>query len=237
VLAPTNWVLLSPEAEPNADRVWGLRGYLLEPRLAVTSRELERWLAGPEVSGSETTFGEAGETQESPQSGPPVAALVCWREANEPLVLTHVSQQVWLLFCSLLVLLTGLGLVWLTWPTAARPLGPPWAWPVLGLLLLAAIGAALLWPTFLGELAYGGQPGVAVLLLVAGAQWLLHERRRRRVVFLSSFSRARPNSAMNRGDSANRPLPPTGLSGQGEPSTVDVAPSPNGSGVDRRVNS
>src|SRR5204863_477450 len=84
-----------------------------------------------------------------------------------------------------------LGLLWLSWPTASGR-GSPWLWPALGLLGLAVAVAGLFWPTFLGELAYGCQPGAAVFLTVAGVQWLLHERHRRRPALLPSFSWARP---------------------------------------------
>jgi hypothetical protein len=101
----------------------------------------------------------------------------------------------------------------------------------------------MVWPTLLAAVVYGCEPGAVVLVLFAGIQWLLHERYRRRVVFLPSFSRARTGSSNVRNGSSARP--------RGEPSTVDApmpqpsslspAPKPppagQGSGVSRQGSS
>jgi hypothetical protein len=91
----------------------------------------------------------------------------------------------------------------------------PWAWLLLAVLVVALVMSVLLWPTMTGQIAYGCQPGVAVLLLLALVQWLLHERYRRQIVFLPSFSRT-PTGSSLRKEAARPP--------SGEPSTVDVAP-------------
>jgi hypothetical protein len=97
-----------------------------------------------------------------------------------------------------------------------------WLWPLLGVAGLGLVVAALLWPTALGQVAYGCEPGAAVLVVVAGVQWLLHERHRRQVIFLPSFSRARANSSLLRTEGSRPP---------GEPSTVDAPRA--GSSVER----
>jgi hypothetical protein len=198
VTVPSSWAVLSPESGPGAERTWSWRGWLLAPRLSRSTVE-----AGFEG------LGEAG-TDADP-------AVVCWRGGAEPFTLTRVWHLAWLLACSLGVLVLGLGLYSLTGPGGSRGL-------VLGLTLLAlAIAAGAVWrPTVLSAIAYGCEPGAGVLALVLLIQWLLHERYRRRVVFLPSFSRSRPGSSLLRSNAAARQVPP------GEPSTVDV-PRPAGS--------
>jgi hypothetical protein len=80
---------------------------------------------------------------------------------------------------------------------------------------LAVAAAALRWPMALANVAYGCEPGAVVLVAFAAVQWLLHERYRRQVVFLPSFSRGRAGSSLLRAG-AQRP--------HGEPSTVDAPP-------------
>jgi hypothetical protein len=227
VRVPAGWVVLGPEGGPGTPRTWGLRGWLLAPRLAVSPADLERWFAGPAASISET----------EPERPPD---LVAWRDGPEALRLTHAPQQAWLLACSLALLLVGLALTRYAWS------GSTWPWLLLGALVLAAVLVALRWPTAVGQVAYGCQPGAAVLLLVALAQWLWHERTRRQVIFLPSFTRGRPGSSVVRDA---RPLPgqptahhtpgPRTANGRepprpGEPSTVDAPPRSRAPGSSSR---
>jgi hypothetical protein len=251
VLAPSGWVLLSPEAE---QRSWSLRGWLWAPRLTTPPAELESWLTGPprpaalKAEGQGTSDDRAAEDWSV--TGTAVgdsAGLVCWREGSEGVLVTHLPQQTWLLLCSLAVLLLGIGLGWLGWwafgesgkAKRSRTAGPVVFVLVLGGLAFGALCAALIRPTLVGQVVYGCQPGLLVLLLLAGVQWALHERRRRQVLFLPSFSRTRTGSSMGR---KNQPRPPSGempargsgnLPGIPQPSTVD-APQPVGSSVERR---
>jgi hypothetical protein len=215
VTLPADWVAVAPEAGPGARRAWGRRGWLLAPHLALTTADLERWFRG----------GAPAATPPDPEAdSETVPSLVCWRDSPEPLVVTHVPQQAWLLVCSLGVLVVGLGLSWLTWPAGPRAGAGGWLWPALALLGLGLVVAALVWPNTLGQIAYGCQPGAAVLVAVAGLQWLLHERYRRRIIFLPSFSRGRPGSSLARADGTAG----TSARPAGEPSTVDH-PRPAGS--------
>jgi hypothetical protein len=66
-------------------------------------------------------------------------------------------------------------------------------------------------------IAYGCEPGFVVLLAVLGLQWLMHQRYRRQIVFLPSFSRGPAGSSLIRKTPSSRPP-------SGEPSTVDVPP-------------
>jgi hypothetical protein len=155
-----------------------------------------------------------------PHEGSDVAspALVCWRDDASTITLTHVSQQGWLLACSLGLLIPGLGLSW-----AARPRPgvtermASWYWPLLALLTLVAALAALFYPTMFWAIVYGSEPGVVALIVVLAFQWMLHRRYRRQIVFLPSFNRGRPGSSLLRKSTPQR-------SQNSEPSTVDAPP-------------
>jgi hypothetical protein len=192
VRVPSSRVVLAPENGPGVTRTWGRHGWLLAPRLSGTPTDLDRDLLG------EDRDAEAGEAEPS---------LICWRSGLGPLTLTHVPQKEWMLACSLGLVVVGLVLLGLGRPSR----GPGW---VLVLLALAVAAGAVLRPTALAALVYGCEPGAAVLLAIVVMQWLLHERYRRQVVFLPSFSRGRSGSSMLRGSSAARQ--------PGEPSTVDA---------------
>jgi hypothetical protein len=203
---PAGWVTVGPEGGPGSERTWGRRGWLLAPRLALAPADLEEWLTG------------AGPLPPAPEEGGPAPppSLACWRTEVGPLTLAHAPQQAWLLACSLGLLVLCLGLYALTRPAEGQGLSGTWFWPALTLAALGVVVAGLLWPTTLGAVVYGCEPGAAVLIMVAIFQWLLHERYRRQVVFLPSFSRGRAGSSLLRGSSAQRPA--------GEPSTVDAPP-------------
>ncbi len=123
-----------------------------------------------------------------------------------------------------MLVLLGLSMSRLPWTDREGGM-PMWAWLLLSVLVTTVVLSVLLWPTLAGQVAYGCQPGAVVLLLIAGAQWLLHERYRRQLVFLPSFSRPRPGSSLLRREAAR--------AAHGEPSTVD-APRAVGSSIDRR---
>ena len=211
VTAPRSWVVVAPEAGPGTARVWGRRGWLLAPRSNLTGIDLERWLIDAEPS--------AAVTEAAASLNP---TLVLWRDGDPALHITHAPQQVWLVGCSLGLVLLGLVLSRLPFTRATG--GPPlWAWLLLAGLLAALVLGALLWPTLAGQIVYGCQPGAAVLLLIALIQWFLHERYRRQIIFLPSFSRAHTGSSLLR----KEPIRP-----HGEPSTVD-APRQPGSSINR----
>jgi hypothetical protein len=208
VQLPAGWVPIGPESGPGQDRVWSRRGWLYAPRSSVTDADLERWFAGP----------EAGAAPAGTDAGVP--SLTCWRDRPEPLHLTHAPQQVWLLACSMAVLGLGLGVYALTRNGLDGRLSR-WLLPGVATAGAALAVAALIWPGTLAAVAFGCEPGVAVLALAVPLLWLQAERHRRRAIFPPSFSRSRTGSpsSLVRGGSSPRVA--------GEPSTVDV-PRPNG---------
>ena len=127
----------------------------------------------------------------------------------DPLLLTHVPLQVWLLLCSLTTLVLGLGLTFLKLPRVLF-------WTVLAVLGLGALVTGLFWSGTLAAVLYGCQPGLVVLVPVLGCHWLLQRHYRRQVVFLPSFSRTKTPSGPSRGS----PRP------HGDPSTIDVPMGP-----------
>lgn len=194
VVLPPSWVVLHVGDNVSLEQRWGWQGWLLAPRPAVGNAELERWVAVPDEAATE--------------AGDAAASFVCWQTGLGPLRVLHLSQQVWLLGCSLAVLVLGLVL----YNAALTRLQ---FWSVVAALGLAVIVAGLLWPDLLPVVLYGSEPGLAVLILVVGVQWLLQRHYRRQVVFMPGFQRLKPGSSMVRG-SSNRP--------RREPSTVDAPP-------------
>lgn len=213
VAVPGHWVVLTPEPGPGTPRVWGWLGWLLAPRVGLTAGDLERWLAG----GGDAAVGP--EAAASP-------ALLLWRDGGSAVTLTHVPRQAWLLACSLALVLVMLMLGRLARSGTAR--GATAAWLLGGAVVLAVLLGVMLRPALAAQVAYACQPGAAVLLLVGLCQWLLHERYRRQLVFLPSFSKPAGG-----GSSLTRPEPPPAPRPYGEPSTVDV-PRAVGSSVERR---
>jgi hypothetical protein len=217
VRVPSNRVLLAPESAADVERAWTRRGWLLAARLqrSSTDRELERAFE-KSLPDKRPLDNDLVAFSTGPETAP---ALVCWQDLAAPIVLSHAPQQGWLLVCSLGVLTVGLGLYWAAWPRSGDGRLAAWLWPLLAVVTLAVALGSLFWPTTVSAVVYGCEPGILVLLVVIGLQWLMHHRYRRQIVFLPSFSRGRAGSSLIRNNSSNRPQ-------IGEPSTVD-APPPN----------
>jgi hypothetical protein len=204
-----NLAVLWPDGGPGAEPVWGRRGWLFGPRLAVTAADLERWFAG-----DRDLPGEGDDLSR------PVTAT-CWRQGAEPVTVIHLPQRTWLLTCSLVFLVGWLSLFLLarhsdgTQTTVAG-----WFWVFLALMPVAVMVGLFLYPTPAAAAVYGCLPGALVVLLVIVFHLILQERRRRQLVFLPSFRRG--------GGSSMTGPPKSSAARHGEPSTVDV-PRPNGS--------
>jgi hypothetical protein len=213
VALPSNRVVIAPENDTSLEHSWTRRGWLLATRLDRSSADLEREF---EADLRLADRRDAGSTVDAEASWTP--ALVCWQDSVGPLTLTHAPQQAWLLVCSLGLLVVGLGLYWTARPRPGDG-GPmaPWLWPILALVMLGVVVAALFWPTTLWAVVYGCEPGALVLVCVIAFQWLMHQRYRRQIVFLPSFSRGRAGSSLLRKSASSRPR-------NGEPSTVDAPP-------------
>jgi hypothetical protein len=218
VSVPSSRVLIAPESAAGLERTWAPSRGLLAARLSCTNADLER-----EFEESLSTDLRGGSGQLGEQSGG-TPSLVCWQDALGPIVLTHAPRLPWLLVCSLGLLISGLGLYWSARPqpgVAGRMAS--WLWPILAVVTLAAAVGILFWPTTFWAVVFGCEPGAVVLLLMVGFQWFLHQRYRRQIVFLPSFSRGRAGSSLLRKSSSQRPQPV-------EPSTVDAPPPGSSSG-------
>lgn len=195
---PADWVALYEDSGIPFEQSWGWRGWLLAARPSVSKGEMDRWLHAPAEVGS------AGPDSDA------YPRLASRRTDFEPLRIVHVQQQLWLLGCSLVLLLLGLGLYML------RP-GRVLLWFVLLVLGGGALAAGLLWPGVLSAVIYGCEPGLLALLAVLGVQGLLQLRYRRQVAFLPSFKRVKPSgSSLFHNGGVARP--------RGEPTTVDALP-------------
>jgi hypothetical protein len=201
VTLPSGWLALGPEVGAAAPWTVAYHHLLLTPQLALTSADLEHWFAGSEVAAR-------GASAAAPN-------IVCWNGAGEPLVVAKIWQPFWLLLCSLAFLALGLRLFVLARQAyASRKRASFWFWCTAVLLVPTVAATWVLRPTLLYAIAYGCEPGVAVLLIVLTIQLLMLERYRRQIVFLPNFRRARTGSSLLRVNGLSRPT--------GEPSTVDV---------------
>jgi hypothetical protein len=215
VCVPANRVLLAPESVSGVERVWSRRDWLLAPQLQRSRDDVELERALDQVLPDKRTSESARDSASVESEAAP--ALLCWQDHTAPIVLTHAPKLGWQLVCSLGVFLVGLALFWSARPRSGEGRLAGWLWPLLALLTLAAAVSALFWPALLSAIVYGSEPGLLVLLGVVALQWLMHERYRRQIVFLPSFSRGRAGSSLIRKNASNRPP-------SGEPSTVDAPP-------------
>jgi hypothetical protein len=195
---PATWVPLHLGEGTTPEQRWGLRGWFLGPRPALTGAELESWFTGSElVEGA-----DRGDL-----------SLVCRQAELRPVVLVHVPQQAWLLACSLTVFAAGFILYF-----APLPRGRFWVIVLaLGALVVAI---AVWWPQALPFVVYGSEPGLVILGLVFIYAWVRQRRYRRQVVFMPGFTHLKTGSSLVRNKGSER--------GRREPSTVDAAPSNSG---------
>lgn len=196
VTLPPGWLPVALGSDVHAEVEWGWRGWLPGPQAAETAAKLEEWVSG----------------QATADDGS-LPSLVCSRTTMEPLRLLRPPLQAWFLICSGTLLLAALLLYTL-------PLSPSAFWLTTSLLAVGLVAAGLVWPAALPPVIYGCLPGAAVLAALALVQWTLHQRYRRRVVFMPGFKRAKPGSSLVRTTSL-RPR---------EPSTVDAPASTSGLG-------
>jgi hypothetical protein len=193
VTLPASVLAVSARGEATTEQRWAWRGWLPALVPAVSGSELEQWITGQE--------GPEGATE---------ASLVSGSNSLEPLRVFRVSRALWLLVCSGIFLLAGLGLY--AWPPR------PSAGVALLVLFLAALGATgWFWPEILPAVFQGVLPGLALLGALLALQWMVHQRYRRQLVFMPGFKRVKTGSSLLRPNSLNR---------HREPSTVDVPRPP-----------
>lgn len=190
---PPGWLPMCPRGGAAIEQRWAWWGWLLAPRPALGSAELEEWLGGAESAAPAET-GEPG--------------LLCWQSTPGPLVLVQVPHRVWLLVCSLTVLALGLGLFLV-------PLSRYLFWTSIVVVAMTVAAIGVYSPAALPVIAYGCEPGLLVLVVAMAAQWMLHQRSRRRVVFMPGFTRLKTGSSLIRTSTNNRPR---------DPSTIDEPP-------------
>jgi hypothetical protein len=201
---PPGSLPLYPGDDATAEQRLGWRGWLPGPRPAVSGADLERWFA----AGAEATP-LGGE----PDREPPAAewgngdGLVCWQHGLGPLRVVHVREQLWLLGCSLTVLVLGIVVYFTTLPRLVVAV-------LLVGLAAAAVAVGALWPGVMQAILFGSEPGLLGLALALGVHWLRQRRYHRQVVFMPGFTRLKAGSSLERSGSGSRP--------RGEPSTVDV---------------
>jgi hypothetical protein len=210
VLCPSTWVSMLPGVGQTWDTQWVWEDGLLAPRPAATSADLDRWLTGGSPSEG---FGRA-ETDETwvESSGDLTSALVFRRPLLTSVDMVHVWRPIWLMVCSLILVVVCLGLFFM-----ARAIHSPWLLITLTVLGLVGLAGAIMWPGIVPAVFYGCEPGVVVVLVLSSVQWLIHQRYRRQVVFLPGFTRLKAGSSILRVGSAAR---------SGEPTTVDAPAKP-----------
>jgi hypothetical protein len=190
---PSGWLLICPRGDANVEQHWSWWGWLAAPRPALTTPQLEQWLGGIQ------TPAHADEGEPS---------LVCWQSAPAPLMLVQVPQRIWLLVCSLTLLALGLGLF-------LAPLSRYLFWVSVVVVGTTVAAIGIYSPAALPSIAYGSEPGAVVLVLAIAAQWLMHQRSRRQVLFMPGFTRLKTGSSLVRSSNNNRPR---------DPSTIDEPP-------------
>lgn len=155
------------------DFQWKRQGWLLAPEPSLSAADLERAFSGQEGDDSfvSMTFARAG---------------------LEPMQVIALPRMAWLMVCSATALLIGLALL-----SAARLR----AWRIW-IAFVAAV--AMLWlgmfnQTLAAALAFGMEPGLAILAVLFAAHGLRAVRYRRRMLFMPGFTRTRPGSSLIRG--------------------------------------
>jgi hypothetical protein len=202
---------LSQGGGHTAEHRWTWRGGLLTPRPGQTAGDLQRWLTAdvdPALPG-EASSSEDGEP-----------GLVFWQNVSAPVHVLFTPQQIWLLACSVVFLVIGLGLSFV-------PLSRGQLWAAVSALLLAGIGGAVWWPELVPAVIYGCEPGAVVLIAILIVQWVRHQRYRRQVIFLPSFTRLKSGSSLVHSDGNVQP--------SREPSTVDAPLAKRESSAKQRV--
>jgi hypothetical protein len=198
VACPAGWVPLLPGLGEDWDTKWEWQGGLLTPRPALSGTELEAWLHPRHA---------VGDPSEELMSG-----MTCERASLVSLNIIQVWQPIWLMLCSLILVVVSLGLV-IASASSSRHHG--FLWLSIGGLGLIALLVAVFCPGMASAIIYGCEPGLVVLVAILSVQWWVQQRYRRQVVFLPGFTRLKTGSSIIR----------TGIRSP-EPTTVDAPAGP-----------
>lgn len=173
VALPLDVVALSFDRSLQSDLGWEWRSGTRAPTASATTAELEQWLtAGAEPDAtSDRTFATGAD------------ALTARQHTVAEVRLQSVPRALWVVACSLGVLLAGL---------AVSRVRSVLLGPVLGLVGLAAVITAMAWPQPSAQAAGAALPGVAALVLVLAAAAALRWYHRRRITHLPGFTRGLP---------------------------------------------
>jgi hypothetical protein len=213
VTCPSTWVSLLHDFGQTWDAKWVWEDGLLTPRSGLTYGDLDRWLTGSAAQG-ESRQAEVNETQVE-FSGDLTPALVFGRSSLASPGIVHVWRPLWLMACSLVVVVVCLGLFFVARAPRSRGL----LWITVMSLALVGLAGALLWPGIVPGVIYGCEPGAIVVLALLSVQWLIHQRYRRQVVFLPGFTRLKAGSSIIRANAAARSREPTTVDAPAKPAS------------------
>ena len=184
---PIRWhVTVSANAVPlllndgvSAEFRWLWRGWLLAPTATTTTADLDRWIADGSDPDAKPDFTDtwaepSGESVAARQ--PTLAAITVYRVPRNP----------WVIGCSLLAILLGVGL---------SRLRPMLLGPAVALLGFGLATAAVYAPQPTAQVGSAAIPGALIVAGALGVQSFLQWRSRRRISHLSAFHRGGSNSA------------------------------------------
>jgi hypothetical protein len=196
---PPDWIAIAQEGCFSVDPEWTWGGGLFVPQDNVGG--IERWPGDLDAGQAPWSHALAAESA--------IDTLAAWSPALQPIRLLHLTRPIWLLSCSLILVVAGLLLI-------SFPLPRYVFWPILGVIGLFGLATEVWQPRLVAAVIYGSEPGILVLGLLVAVQWILRRRYQRQVVFLPSFTRLNTGSSHNQRHSS--------LHKRREPSTVDVLP-------------
>ena len=172
---PGDLVPLIPGTDVAVDQRWAVHGGLLTPTGAVTAADADAWIAGgpdAEVDPFDATVAGVGGTTSD--------GLTARQSRLAGVTVVLVPRFVWFAGCSLVVVVVGI----LAFRMRPLPLGLT----LTALGVAAAVGAVLR-PQIASQVVYGGQPGLAVVVVGYGVVLAVEWYYRRRVTHLPGFTR------------------------------------------------
>ena len=202
---PTPVIAASLGRNVRADTEWALQGCLLTPEPSVSGADLDTWLANKE-----------------PTRSPLPVTYSFAHVSQQPETVYHFPRWGWWLGCSGIFLVLTLGGFFASLPRLVF-------WLILLLLAASLLTLGVLCPAALSPVLFGVQPGLVLFLVFVASHWCMQERYRRQLVFMTGFTRAKPNSTLIRTNSAKRPREASTVDSPGAPPAPTPSGSPSGS--------